>query len=95
MLIRKLSTAATVLGLFGLAAPVGGALADTTPTGSVQASAALPLLTFVPPKVGPIRVYIGPTIIEGKTISPGVNVLMPGVAPSPMTWTPPSWTPPR
>jgi hypothetical protein len=83
MLVRKLSAAAAVVSLFGLAAPVVGARADTTP------AAASPLLTFVPPKVGPISVNIGATFIGGRMISRGVNVVMPGVSLPPMTWTPP------
>jgi hypothetical protein len=88
MLIPKLSAAAAVLSLVGLAAPVAGAVADTTPTTS--APPALPLLSFVPPKVGPISVAIGPVIIGGKLISPGVNVSLPGISLPPITWTPPS-----
>jgi hypothetical protein len=90
MLIRKLSAAATVLSLCGVAAPVAGA-APATP---VPPAAASPLLTFVPPKVGPLSVNLGPTIIGGQLISPGVNVYTPGVSLPPFTWTPPAFTPP-
>jgi hypothetical protein len=90
MLIRKLPAAAAVLGLVGLAAPVGGAGADTTPATSAQPAPALPLLSFVPPKVGPISVAIGPTIIGGKVIDPGLNVSLPGISLPPIAWTPPS-----
>jgi hypothetical protein len=86
MLLRRLFAAAAVVGVVGAAAPVSSALADTTSpaTGS-------PVLTFVPPKVGPLTVSIGPTIIGGKVISPGVYVLMPGVTLPPITWTPPTF----
>ena len=87
MLVRKLSAATAVLSLFGLAAPVVGARADTTPAVSLPPAVAFPLLTFVPPKVGPLSVNIGPTIIGGRVISPGVNVLMPGVSLPPISWT--------
>jgi hypothetical protein len=90
MLIRKLSAAAAVLSLSGLAAPVAGA----TPPTPVAPAAASPLLTFVPPKVGPLSVSLGPTIIGGQLISPGVNVYSPGISLPPFTWTPPAWTPP-
>jgi hypothetical protein len=89
MLIRKLSAAAGVLSLVGLAAPVGGAGADTTPATSAPTAAALPI-SFVPPKVGPISAAIGPTIIGGKVIDPGLNVSLPGISLPPITWTPPS-----
>ena len=97
MLIRKLSAAATALSLFGIAAPVCGARADTTPAASAPSAAASPLLTFVPPKVGPLSVNIGATIIGGQVISPGVNVYMPGVSVPAMAWTPPAiaWTLPH
>jgi hypothetical protein len=86
MRIRRLSAA--VLIPFALAAPVAGARANTTPAAS-SPPAGSPLLTFVPPRVGPIGVTLGPTIIDGKEISPGVNVLMPGTSLPPMAWTPP------
>ena len=89
MLFRKLSAAAAVLGASVLAGPVGVASADTTATPPLPQATAFPLLSFVPPYVGPIRVNIGPTIIGGKQISAGVNVLMPGVTLPPLTWSPP------
>jgi hypothetical protein len=89
MLIQKLPAAAAVLSLVGLAAPVGGAGADTTPTASAASAPALPI-SFVPPKVGPIDVAIGPTIIGGKVMDPGLNVSLPGISLPPITWMPPS-----
>jgi hypothetical protein len=86
MRIRSLFAAAAALIPFALAAPVPGARADTT---AAPAPAAAPaLLTFVPPRVGPIGVSIAPTFINGQLISPGVNVSTPGVSLPPMTWTP-------
>jgi hypothetical protein len=85
MLIRKLSAAAAVLIPFALAAPAG-ARADATPTAA--SPAASPVFTFVPPRVGPLSVTLGPTIIDGQQISPGVNVVTPGTSLPPITWTP-------
>lgn len=88
MLIRKLSAAAAVLTLSGLAAPVGGAGADTSPSPAPALSS--PLISFVPPKVGAIGVAIGPVILGGKVMSPGLNVSTPGISVPPLTSTPTS-----
>jgi hypothetical protein len=85
MLIRRFSAAAAVLIPFALAAPAG-ARADATPTASP--AVASPLITFVPPRVGPLSVNLGPTIIDGQMISPGVNVSTPGTSLPAFTWTP-------
>ena len=94
MLKRKLSGAAAALTVFCLAAPVGVASADTT--SAPPPAAGSPLLTFVPPSVGPLSVSLGATIIGGKVISPGVNVSTTGISVPPITWTPPhtSWMQP-
>jgi hypothetical protein len=88
MRIRKLSAAAAVLIPLALAAPVAGARADTTSTGPTPTAAAPVLLTFVPPRVGPISVSIAPTFLDGRLISPGVNVATPGVSLPPIAWSP-------
>jgi hypothetical protein len=90
MFIRKLPAAAAALSLIGLAAPVAGASAATTPAVSLPATGASPLLTFVPPSVGPLVVSLGATIIGGKVISPGLNVSTPGITLPPLSWTPPA-----
>jgi hypothetical protein len=94
MFLKRFCAAAAVVGAVGAAGPVATALADTTPAPPPVGS---PLLTFVPPKVGPITVSIGATIIGGKIISPGVHVVMPGASLPPISWTPPpfAWTLPH
>jgi hypothetical protein len=77
---------AGVLAVAGTAAGAGAAPVSPLPGASTLPSAAL---TFVPPRVGPISVDIGPTIIGGKIMNPGVHVVMPGASPSPLSWTPP------
>jgi hypothetical protein len=86
MRIRRLSAAAALLIPFALAAPVAGARADTTPSASSAAAAPARFL-FVPPRVGPLSVTLGPTIIDGQMISPGVNVVTPGTSLPPIAWT--------
>ena len=68
MLTRKFAAIAAVLVPLGVAAPVASASAATA-----APAAAGPTVTFVPPKVGPLQVSLGPTIIQGKVISPGVD----------------------
>jgi hypothetical protein len=94
---RKLSVATASLAMLCFAAPVGVASAATTSAAAPAAPASAPaagspLLTFVPPTVGPLSVSLGATIIGGKVISPGVNVSTSGTSLPAITWSPPtSW----
>jgi hypothetical protein len=47
-------------------------------------------MTFVPPRVGPLSVDIGVTVINGQVISPGVHVITPGATVPPFIWTTPT-----
>jgi hypothetical protein len=84
----SLATAAVAVSLLATAGHAASASADTTPPAVTMPSG----LTFVPPSVGPIRVDLGPTIINGKVINAGLHVLMPGSSLPTMNWTPPPVT---
>ena len=87
MRIRTYSALAAAAGLLAVATPVSSASAATLPAASGLPSLKMPAFTFVPPRVGPISVDIGPTIINGQVINPGLHVLKPSVAPPPITGT--------
>src|SRR5438105_1473986 len=87
----RLMAIASAIGVFAAGAPVAGAAAAT---GSAPAAAlpsfTLPPLptflgtwpssfTFVPPAGPAISVVIGPIIIDGQVISPGLRVTKPAV----------------
>jgi hypothetical protein len=83
---RKLAMVLAAAVPLGLAAPVAVAGADTAPAPSAPPPG--PLLTFVPPTVGPLVVSIGPTFLQGRMVSQGVNVATPGVSLPPIVWSP-------
>jgi hypothetical protein len=90
MLKKKLPAVLAALVPVALAAPVATASAATAPAAQAPSPPPGPAFTFIPPKVGPLRVVIGATFIGGKLISPGVNVSTPGTSLPPIVWTMPS-----
>jgi hypothetical protein len=86
MFTRKFAAIAALLVPLGLAAPVGSAGAETPPTASGPLAASPTVVSFVPPRVGPLQVAIGPVIIGGQEISPGVNVATPGTSLPPIAF---------
>ena len=85
--IRKLCLAAAGASALALAAPVTAANAADIPVAPPSGPVSHPVLTFVPPSTGPICVALGPIIIGGKIISPGVNVCTSRVSAPPFVLT--------
>ena len=85
--IRKLCLATAGASALALAAPVTAANAADIPVAPPSGPVSHPVLTFVPPSTGPICVALGPIIIGGKIISPGVNVCTSRVSAPPFVLT--------
>ena len=62
----------------GVAAGLLALLAWASPAAAAPATTPFPL-AFTPPAVGPISVTIGPIIIGGEVVNPGLHIVMPGV----------------
>jgi hypothetical protein len=91
--IRKRSAAVSIaLGLLAVGSPAAEASAASPSLPSPSPGPALPFaplapdalpslprLSFTPPAVGEISVAIGPIIIGGKMINPGLKVTKPAV----------------
>jgi hypothetical protein len=76
---RRLGTAVVAVSTWlAIGAGVTGASAAITHGPAPRGSAPIHM-TFGPPRVGPITVSIGPTIIDGRILDPGLQVTLPGV----------------
>lgn len=76
---RLLAAVIAADSLLAIGFTVAGASAAVAPRPAPPASAPADM-TFVPPKVGPIKVAIGPTIIGGTVIDPGLQLTLPAVS---------------
>jgi len=81
------ATAAASAAVLAAAVPAANAATPSAPPPSTLPAFTLPGLQCTPPYVGPIRVVIGPIIIGGKVINPGINLSTPGVT---IPWPPAS-----
>jgi hypothetical protein len=91
VLIKRVATTTAAAGVLAVALPVAGAAADTPPA-ATPPTVQMPAMNFVPPKVGQISVDIGPTIIGGKVMDPGMHVTLPGTSLPPITLSATSFT---
>jgi hypothetical protein len=93
---KRMTTTAAAGALLAVAMPAAGASAATppaaTPLAATIPSLQMPAMNFTPPKVGQLSVDIGPTIIGGKVMDPGMHVSTPGTALPPISLPASNWT---
>jgi hypothetical protein len=82
--IRKLTAATAAASVLAVAAPLATAGTASASTAGGSNTPPRSGLTFVPPSVGPICVVIGPIILGGKVMSPGLHVCTTGVSLPPL-----------
>jgi hypothetical protein len=80
------AAAAAAASVLAIVTPVGAASAATTPVAAGAICAGPLMNTFVPPSVGPITVDLGPTIISGRIMNPGLHVSTVGISLPPICW---------
>jgi hypothetical protein len=93
---KRLATTAAATGLFAVAIPAAAQAATPLPATKLP-TLTMPGMRFTPPQVGQISVIIGPTIIGGKVIDPGLHVSTSGTSLPTLTLPPQTvtLTPPR
>jgi hypothetical protein len=91
---KRLATTAAATGLFAVAIPAAAHAATPLPATKLP-TLTMPGMRFTPPQVGQISVDIGPTIIGGKVMDPGLHVSSPGTSLPPIKLPPRTYTLPR
>jgi hypothetical protein len=78
--LKRLATTAAATGLLAAVIPAAAAHAAAPHPPAALPSLDMPGINFTPPQVGQISVDIGPTIIGGKVIDPGLHVATTGTS---------------
>jgi hypothetical protein len=75
---RLAAVAVGAVGTLAMSTPSAFSSTPATTATSGAPGIAVPAVLFVPPRVGPLSVDIGPTIIGGRVMDPGLQVSTPG-----------------